>query len=189
MTADVENRMHRSPLFWWKPVLIVALIALFVLFAVGLRRDSSFMPSALVGRLLPDFSLPLLEGDGTIKRAGVLGQPHIINFWASWCGACRAEHAVLVKLGQRFADGSRLRMLGINYRDTKGNADRFLSRMGAFPYASGMDSEARTGVDFGVFGLPETFFVDAKGIVRARHIGPLTEDAAEKYLALIGGDR
>lgn len=189
MTVGVENRMLRSQWQWWKPVLMVALFALLVLFAFGLRRDSSFMPSALVGRLLPDFTLPLLEGGGTIKRAGVLGQPHIINFWASWCGACREEHAVLVKLGQRLADGSRVRMLGINYRDTKSNADRFLSRMGAFPYASGIDPEARTGVDFGVFGLPETFFVDAKGIVRARHIGPLTEAAAEKYLALIGGDR
>lgn len=170
-------------------MLIVALLALLVLFAFGLRRDASFMPSALVGRLLPDFSLPLLGGDDNVRRAGLLGKPHIINFWASWCGACRQEHAVLVKLGQRFADDTSVGMLGINYRDTKSNAETFLKKMGAFPYASGVDPEARTGVDFGVFGLPETFFVDAKGIVRARHIGPLTETAAEKYLAMIGGIR
>lgn len=189
MTASAEDRAIRAPWQWWKPLLIVVLLALLVLFAFGLRRDSSFMPSALVGRLVPDFSLAQLDGAGTVDRASIIGQPHIINFWASWCGACREEHPVLIKLGQRFAGSSKVRMLGINYRDTKSNADRFLDRMGVFPYASGMDTEARTGVDFGVFGLPETFFVDAKGIVRARHIGPLSEADAEKYLALIGGDR
>ena len=105
------------------------------------------------------------------------------------CGACREEHAVLVGLGERFAKDPSVRMLGINYRDTRANAGQFLKKMGAFPYPSAVDPDARTGVDFGVFGLPETFFIDAGGIVRARHIGPLTPTAAETYLALIGAGR
>ena len=168
---------------------MLGVAALLVLFACGLRRDASFMPSALVGRLVPDFELVALDGEGTITRASVFGKPHVINFWASWCGACREEHAVLIKLGERFSNDASVRILGINYRDTNNNAGQFLKRLGAFPYRSAVDPQARTGVDFGVFGLPETFFVDARGIVRARHIGPLTEAAAEKYLALIGVGR
>jgi len=186
MMMGLEDRAPLPARAWWKPVLIAALLALLVLFAFGLQRDASFMPSARVGRLLPDFSLAALDGQSTIKSASIVGTPHIINFWASWCGACRDEHAVLVGLGERFANDPGVRLLGINHRDTRANAEQFLKKMGAFPYPSVVDPDARTGVDFGVFGLPETFFVDAGGIVRARHIGPLTPAAAETYLALIG---
>lgn len=189
MITKAEKRVLLPARSLWKPVLIATLLALLVLFAFGLRRDASFMPSARIGRLLPDFSLAALDGDATIKSASIVGTPHIINFWASWCGACREEHAVLVGLGERFAKDPSVRMLGINYRDTRANAGQFLKKMGAFPYPSALDPDARTGVDFGVFGLPETFFVDAGGIVRARHIGPLTPAAAETYLALIGAGR
>lgn len=189
MTIGTGDLTTRPVWPWWKLALMTGVTALLVLFAFGLRRDASFMPSALEGRLVPDFELVALDGEGTITRASVLGKPHIINFWASWCGACREEHGVLVKLGKRFSDDAGVGMLGINYRDTKRNAEQFLKRLGPFPYQSAVDPQARTGVDFGVFGLPETFFVDASGIVRARHIGPLTEAAAERYLALIGGSQ
>jgi len=188
MTRTADGRLWRMAVQSWKFVLLAALSALVALFALGLGRDASFMPSALVGRMVPDFSLAALDGNRTITRADVLGTPHVINFWASWCGACREEHEVLIKLGKRYADADSVRLLGVNYRDTRANAERFLSQLGHFPYASVADPLARTGMDFGVFGLPETFFVDARGIVRARHIGPLDENSAAKYLALIGGD-
>ncbi len=174
------------PLFsWWKAALLSVLVSLLTLFAVGLRRDPTFMPSALIGRTLPDFELATLAGDKPIRGSELIGKPHVINFWASWCGACRAEHAVLVDLGTALGVADKVGMIGINYRDAKDAAARFLKERGAFPYPSALDPEARTGVDFGVFGLPETFFVDAHGVIIARHIGALTKPDAEKYLRLL----
>lgn len=172
--------------WWWKATLIGVLVSLLVLFAFGLRRDASFMPSALVGRTLPDFELATLGGGETIRTADIVGKPHVINFWASWCSACRAEHEVLVDLGRILGGEDKIRVIGINYRDSQENAERFLKELGAFPYPSAVDPKARTGVDFGVFGLPETFFVDASGRIRGRHIGPLTRPDAEKYIRLLG---
>lgn len=189
MTTTANGTLLHLVARSWRIALLGGMVALLALFAVGLRRDASFMPSALVGRVVPDFALPALDGKSQISRQGLLGKPLVINFWASWCGACREEHSVLVKLGKRFAGTGRVRFLGINYKDTPDGAEQFMSRMGPFPYNSAVDAQARTGVDFGVFGLPETFFVDANGTVRARHIGPLDEAAAGKYLALIGGER
>lgn len=187
MTTLTNKFFLKGSWQWWQPLLIGILVALLVLLAFGLRRDASSMPSALIGRIVPDFSLSTLDGNSPIHRADLFGKPAIINFWASWCGACRQEHAVLIKLGQRLTEHGDVRMLGINYKDTTTNAERFLKLMGAFPYPSVLDVDARTGIDFGVFGLPETYFVDARGVVRARHIGPLTEADAEKYLRIIGG--
>lgn len=171
--------------WWWKATLLGVLAVLLVLFAFGLKRDPSFMPSALVGRTLPNFELATLGGEGVIRSADIIGKPHVINFWASWCGACRTEHEVLVDLGRILGSKGDIRIIGINYRDTRENAERFLKELGAFPYPSAVDPKARTGVDFGVFGLPETFFVDASGTIRARHIGPLSIPDAEKYLRLL----
>lgn len=186
MTSALDHATEtRSTLRLWKLALVAGVLSLLVLFGFGLRRDPDFMPSALVGRKLPEFTLPYIDGQSQLTSAGLIGKPTIVNFWASWCGACRDEHGVLLELGRRYGAEGNVRLLGINYRDTRENAGRFLERMGAFPYASVADQDARTGMDFGVFGLPETFFVDRTGIVRARHIGPLSIEAAEKYLAII----
>ncbi len=174
---------------WWKVALLSFLIALLVLFAFGLRRDSTFMPSALVGRTLPGFDLATLGTDKRILTADIIGKPHVINLWASWCGACRTEHAVLVDLGQTLSATNKIGILGINYRDSQDAAARFLAERGAFPYPSGLDPDARTGIDFGVFGLPETFFVDARGIIKARHIGALTKADAQNYLRMLESDQ
>lgn len=185
MTAAANKLQHVASQFW-KVALLGGMLALLTLFAFGLKRDASFMPSALVGRTVPNFSLQSLDGKSLIKSQDLLGKPLVINFWASWCGACRQEHSALVKLGHRYEGADRVRLLGINYKDTTENAEQYLRRLGPFPYDSAVDQFARTGVDFGVFGLPETFFIDAKGIVRARHIGPLDEAQSVGYLALIG---
>ena len=182
--APAKSAQHGRS-WWWKATLLGVLVGLLVLFAYGLKRDPSFMPSALVGRTLPTFELASLDGDGTIRTADIVGKPHVINFWASWCSACRAEHKVLVELGQILGRDDKIRIIGINYQDRQADAERFLNEFGAFPYPSALDPNARTGVDFGVFGLPETFFVDANGTVRARHIGPLTIPDAEKYIRLL----
>lgn len=184
----VSHRLHHigAPLPWWKPLLISALTALLVLFGFGLGRDPSFLPSALIGKPLPAFDLASLGGGDPIRAASLAGKPMIINFWASWCGACRTEHDVLLELGQKLAPAGKVQVLGINFRDTTDNAQRFLNERGAFPYPSASDPAGRTGIDFGVYGLPETFFVAADGKILARHVGALTPQDAEKYLRGMG---
>lgn len=173
----------------WKLLLAAAMVAIPLLFAVGLTRDPSYIPSMIVGRHMPEFRLPALSGDGEIAASELSGRPLVINFWASWCVSCRDEHPLLVELGDSAALFDGFSMVGVNYRDNPAAAERFLAREGRFPYPSAFDERGRIGIDFGVYGMPETFFVDAQGTVRARHIGPLTRDAIAENLALIGARR
>lgn len=170
----------------WKIALSAALLCLLALLAAGLTRDPSKLPSALVGQPMPGFALPLLDGEGTLDSAEAAGHPLILNFWASWCTTCRQEHPVLVDLGLRAQVQGNFAIAGINYRDTPERAATFLDREGHFPYLSAQDPNGRLGIDFGVYGMPETFFVDATGIVRARHAGPLTPRVLAEHLPKIG---
>jgi len=171
---------------WWKPLTFALLIGLMTLFGFGLGRDGSYLPSALVGKEVPQFDLARLGGGGRINDQEFAGKTMIVNFWASWCSACRTEHDVLLALGRRFDQSTSVAMLGVNYRDNAGNAQRYLSEHGAFAYPSGVDAAGRTGIDFGVYGLPETFFISADGKVAARHVGPLSAEDADRYLAAMG---
>lgn len=183
MTTDVTPRPRVA---CWKLLLGAAMIAIPSLLGIGLTRDPSYIPSMIVGRQMPDFRLPALSGASEVSAQTLLGKPLVINFWASWCVSCRDEHPLLVDLGDRAALFGGFSVIGVNYRDDPAAARRFLEREGRFPYASGIDGRGRLGIDFGVYGMPETFFVDAEGMVRARHIGPLTRDAVAENLALIG---
>jgi len=168
----------------WLAILGPAAILLFL--AYGLTRDPSELPSQTVGTTAPAFDLESLTGDARVQLAAHEGKAVVINFWASWCLSCRAEHDVLIDLGKRFADRDDFAMIGINYRDDKANALSFLGKFGAYPYPSGIDRQGRVGIDYGVYGLPETYFIDASGRIAARHIGPLTPEAAERHLSGAG---
>lgn len=170
----------------WKGALVLAMALTVGLLGIGLTRDASVLPSALEGRPMPAFDLPLLDGEGRLVSAEAAGRPLILNFWASWCVTCRQEHPELVRLGLRARARGEFAIAGINYRDDAGNALRFLAREGSFPYASGVDPRGRLGIDFGVYGMPETFFVDAAGIVRGRHAGPVTPAVLAAMLPRIG---
>jgi len=183
--TDATSPRARRPRRW-KFALSAALLSLLTLLAVGLTRDPSRLPSALVGHPMPAFALPLLEGEGLLDSAEVAGRPLILNFWASWCTTCRQEHPVLVDLGLKARGQGGFAIAGINYRDTPDHAMTFLDREGHFPYLSAQDPSGRLGIDFGVYGMPETFFVDASGIVRARHAGPLTPRVLAEHLPKIG---
>lgn len=186
MTLPVSQR---RPVPRWKWLLGAAVVAIPLLLGIGLTRDPSYIPSMIVGRAMPEFSLEALSGDGTVDSEALLGKPLVVNFWASWCVSCRQEHPLLVELGERADLFAEFAIVGIDYRDARQAALSFLDRHGHFPYPSGMDARGRLGIDFGVYGMPETFFVDAAGVVQARQVGPLTPDAIERNLKLIGAVR
>lgn len=171
---------------WWRSAALALPAALMILFGFSLGRDSSVLPSALVGKPVPAVELARLGGGDPVRLSADGGTPTIVNFWASWCGACRTEHGVLVELGVRAAETGGMRLVGINHRDGESNANRFLAEQGAFPYPSAIDRDGRTGVEFGVYGLPETFFIAADGTVMARHVGPLSREQAGTYLQQLG---
>ncbi len=178
-TENPAPRRKRSLAVILPLALFLGLAGLFLyaLFA----GDPSKVPSALIGKPVPQFSLPPLEG---LSRGGTAvpgfsqsdladGQPTVVNVWASWCVPCRAEHPLLEALARR----EGLRLYGINYKDEPEAARRFLGALGN-PYgAVGTDRPGRVAIDWGVYGVPETFVIDGAGIIRLKHVGPLTEES------------
>lgn len=161
-------------------IAVGALIALFVLvFAQG--RDPATIPSALIGRPAPTIDLPPLEGlhlPGIANADLKDGRITIVNVFASWCAPCRIEHPVLMTL----AKDKRVKVIGINYKDRAEDALRFLGSLGN-PYAAvGVDRTGRAAIDWGVYGVPETFVVAPDGIVASKFIGPLSEESLRSVL-------
>lgn len=165
-------------------LLPVALFAVLVVaFAVGLRHDPHLLPSALINRPAPDFALPgLYERANGLTRKDLDGRVTLVNFFASWCAPCREEHAELIALGRL----PGVTLDGIAYKDKPEDTSRFLERLGD-PFGHvGVDRNGTTAIDFGVYGVPETYVVDATGHIRLRHVGPLTaEDVKREILPLI----
>ncbi len=168
------------------PVVIVALLG--VLFAVALRSgDPSRLPSALVGKPAPEFNLPAVEGLPARSGAQIpgfstadlaTGEPTVVTVWASWCPPCVQEQPTLVAFKARH----KVRLFGINYKDAPQNAARFLARLGNPFDAIGADASGRVGIDWGVYGVPETYVVDGRGQVVHKLVGPVTEDALKKQI-------
>lgn len=158
---------------------LAVFLALAVALAAGLRHDPRELPSPLVGRPAPAFVLPVLDQDGQkLGAADLRGKVWLLNVWASWCTACRAEHPVLVD----FAARSQVPLYGLNYKDENGAARDWLQRMGN-PYAASLvDADGRVGIDFGVYGVPETFVIDKAGVVRYKQVGPVTQEVLERKL-------
>jgi len=168
---------------WRRPVYLIPLVVFAALAAIFLMRlesgvDPSAIPSALVGRPAPDFDLPPLDGMSVpgLKRADLDGRVTVVNVFASWCGPCRQEHPVLEAL----ATDGRFAVVGINYKDQPENARRFLGALGNPFSAIGVDERGRAAIDWGVYGVPETFVVGADGVVRYKFIGPLSEEAVDE---------
>lgn len=163
---------------FWIPLALFAL--LIGLLTYGLSLDPKKIPSPLVGKPLPAFDLPMLEDPRRrLTNADFRGKPFLINVWASWCAACKQEHPALLAL----AGTRRVALIGLNYKDKPEDAKQVLAQDGN-PYdLSVTDMDGRTGIDWGVYGVPETFVVDAQGIIRYKHIGPVTEaDLQQKLL-------
>jgi len=157
--------------------------ALFVFLYVGLRLNPREVPSPLIGKPAPAFQLPQLqEADKTIARSDMLGQVWLLNVWASWCVSCREEHPVLVE----FAKKGLVPIVGLNYKDARQDGTAWLAKFGNPYQVSAFDNEGRVGIDFGVYGVPETFLIDKKGVIRLKQIGPVTPDAIQnKFIPMI----
>lgn len=158
---------------------LAAFLALAVALAAGLRHDPRELPSPLVGKAAPAFRLPLLEPEGrTLGSTELRGKVWLLNVWASWCAACRTEHPLLVD----FAARAPVPLYGLNYKDEAGAARDWLQRLGD-PYAASLvDADGRVGIDYGVYGVPETFVIDQHGVVRYRQVGPVTREVLERKL-------
>ena len=156
----------------WRFLLPAAAFAVLVgFFVIGLQRDPGNIPSPLVGKPAPAFSLESL-GDPAwrVGSADFAGRPWLLNVWATWCVGCRDEHAALLQIARE----NRVPIVGLNWRDDRTLALRWLAQLGN-PYASvAYDPDGRTAIDWGVYGAPETFLIDAEGRVIRKHIGPLS---------------
>jgi cytochrome c biogenesis protein CcmG/thiol:disulfide interchange protein DsbE len=176
-----EPAASRSRL--WLVLIPAAVFAgLAALFWVGLSGEPSKIPSALIGKPVPDFTLAPVEGLGAPGLSATTlreGKVSVVNVWASWCAPCRIEHPLLMEIAKR----QDIVLVGINYKDAPENAVRFLGTLGQPFAAVGADRDGRAAVDWGVYGVPETFVVDGEGIIRYKHIGPLTPEAIEGPLS------
>ena len=140
----------------------------------GLSLDPKRVPSPLVGKPMPAFSLPRLQDPAaTLSDTDLKGKVSILNIWATWCVSCRAEHKVLLLL----ANSNKVDIYGLNYKDERDKAKQWLVQLGDPYVANAFDADGRTGIDWGVYGAPETFIMDREGIIRHKHIGPLSIDA------------
>ncbi len=152
---------------------LVGFLVLVGFLAVGLKLNPREVPSPLIGKPAPAFSAPLLAEPTTcVTRESLLGKAWVLNVWASWCAPCRDEHPYWVA----FAPKSPVPIYGLNYKDQPAAAQKWLQQLGN-PYAQSlMDADGRIGIDYGVYGVPETFVIDKQGVVRFKHIGPITPE-------------
>jgi cytochrome c biogenesis protein CcmG/thiol:disulfide interchange protein DsbE len=154
------------------PLAIFFILALFLF--RGLSLDPKRVPSPLVGKPMPEFSLPRLQDPAaTLSDSDLKGKVSVLNIWATWCVSCRAEHEVLLQL----ANIGSVDIYGLNYKDERAKAQQWLRQLGDPYLANAFDADGRTGIDWGVYGAPETFIMDKQGMIRHKHIGPLTVDA------------
>ena len=168
---------------------IVVFLAVAVLFLSALMREKpSELPSPLIGRAAPAFNLPALpeltSSTGPVpglSRADLLGKVTVLNVWASWCGPCRQEHPVLMQLAQNRS----VRVVGINYKDKPANARRFLETLGNPYEAVGVDENGRSAIDWGVYGIPETFIISPDGLIKYKHVGPILPEQLPGFLARV----
>jgi cytochrome c biogenesis protein CcmG/thiol:disulfide interchange protein DsbE len=164
--------------FYLVPLLLFLVLVAY--FAVSLRpgHDIHELPSAMIEKPAPAFDLAGLGNSKPLALDTLKGHPFIINFFASWCVPCRIEHPLLMRL----AEENHLPLYGIDYKDKPADGTRLLATFGD-PYRQvGMDNDGRVGLDFGVYGVPETYVVDSSGVIRKRFVGPLTAETVDKEL-------
>jgi len=171
---------------WQQWAIPVSGVPVLALLAWGLTRDARIVPSPLPGKPAPDFALATISGD-SLHLASLQGQVVLVNFWASWCLACRAEHQVLVDAAKRYRDRG-LRVVGVVYEDSRDNALAWIKERGG-DWPNVLDVGSRTAIQYGLFGVPETFFVGRDGRIIYKQIGPLDTGVIDQWVPrLLGTD-
>lgn len=163
----------------WVMVLPLAVFLLVAVFLYrGLFLDPAELPSAMIGKPFPAFALPNVQGDRQLTEADLKGKPALVNVWATWCISCKVEHPVLNKLAQQ-----GVTIYGVNYKDENASALKWLAEFHN-PYQMDIrDEQGSLGLDLGVYGAPETFFIDAKGVIRDKYVGVIDETVWREKLA------
>ena len=158
-------------------VPLLLFVALGIFLFVGLFRDPRYVPSPLIGKPAPEFTLPSLQDASyPVSSKELLGQPWVLNVWGTWCGGCRQEHDTLLAIAAQ----RTVPIVGLNWKDDNGLAQQWLAQLGN-PYAVvAEDREGRTAIDWGVYGAPETFLIGPDGIVLYKHIAPMTMEVWNK---------
>jgi cytochrome c biogenesis protein CcmG/thiol:disulfide interchange protein DsbE len=156
---------------------VAVFVAVGIGLAVGLTRDPGTLPSALIDHPVPAFDLPGLDGGEGFSNTDLKGRVSLVNVFASWCVPCRVEHPVLMKLAE-----SGVRIYGINYKDSADQALAWLAELGNPFQKIGADRNGRVGIEWGVYGVPETFVVDAEGRIRHKQVGPIQARDLEQTL-------
>lgn len=164
-------------LIYLLPLVVFAAVGIYFFF--GLQRDPKMIPSALIDKPVPEFTLAALPGrDRGLVSADLKGSVQLVNVFASWCVPCRVEHPLLMQLAKE----GTVPIRAINYKDKPEDALAWLKRHGDPYTAIGVDLDGRVGIDWGVYGVPETFLVDRDGRIRYKHVGPLTPDDLERKI-------
>ena len=159
------------------PMAVFAVIVGFL--AMGLGLNPREVPSPLIGKPAPAFVLPRLDdASQTLSREDLLGKVWMLNVWASWCAPCREEHPLVIDIARR----QLVAVYGLNYKDTGTAARGWLASLGNPYRATLVDADGRVGIDFGVYGVPETFVIDKTGVIRLKHIGPVTVDVLQNTI-------
>ncbi|MBL0730985.1 DsbE family thiol:disulfide interchange protein [Piscinibacter sp. HJYY11] len=158
------------------PLALFMVLAVFL--AIGLKLNPREVPSPLVGKPAPAFTLPQLHKEGSFSPKDMAGKVWLLNVWASWCVSCRVEHPLLVDFSKR----KIAPLIGLDYKDQRPEALAWLQRHGD-PYDfSIVDADGRVGIDYGVYGVPETYVIDKAGVIRFKQIGPVTAEVLEQKI-------
>jgi len=162
----------------WRYIIPIGLFGVLAVFLfAGLGRDKETLPSPLIGKPAPQFELPRVDDPSQkFSNRELAGKPYVVNIWGSWCVACREEHAALMQIAQR----GEMPLVGLNWKDELPLAQRWLQALGNPYVVSAFDPEGNVGIDFGAYGAPETFLVDAHGIIVYKFVSPMTVEVWER---------
>lgn len=165
---------------------LAVVVPLVIVLANGFRYDPKEIASPLVGKPAPDFQLTALDGAQTVQLSALKGTPVVVNFWATWCVPCQAEHGTLLQLARAFE--GKVAFLGVVYQDEPGNIQKWLDKRGSF-YPQLIDTGSKAALAYGVYGVPETYVIDRSGTIVDKVVGPVSGPAMTASLTTLLGGR